>query len=229
MSGDSFFTDTAKISKIYNSGENELPPQELDNAIIAAAHDALCTNQVPRRSSIAWTLPVSLAAAVLLGASLIMFMQISTQLDAQHHSIARVASPNATPSVIANQTTTLAHSSSDNAALEQTGDSAALVELSSLQTQATSEITNADTASARAGNSADNNSGLARRLALPEPVWTLDLMENPGAWLDYIELLRLKARLEEARTHLQAFRRRYPETTLPDSLSKLVPLGTDGL
>ena len=131
--------------------------------------------------------------------------------------------------MIADQTTTLAHLSSENAALEQTGDSAALVELSSLQTQATGEITNADSTASRAGNSADNNSELAKRLALPEPVWTVDLMENPGAWLDYIELLRLKAQLKEVHTHLQAFRRRCPETTLPDSLSKLVPLGTDSV
>ena len=96
------------------------------------------------------------------------------------------------------------------------------VEISSLQPHSSVEIMDAG-AKANPGKDPEEDTELARKLSLPEPQWTVELMDDPKAWLEYIELLVLKNRVGEVDTHLRAFTERHPAVPLPEMLLSIMP------
>ncbi len=215
---ESYLSGESQLSRIYRTGKRELPPESLDKVIVAAARQNMeHISNPPRAISVACTLPISLAAAVFLGASLVLFVHMSREADMQSRTIPRVAVPGAVPSAVTQATAPIARVS-EGPELEEP-DQPGNVELSSLREHSRAKITNADLQTqSPEGKFPDEDTELARRLSLPEPEWTVELMEDPKAWLDYIELLVLKNRVSEAGTQLRAFAERHPKVKLPETL-----------
>lgn len=220
---ESYLSGKSELSRIYAAGKQELPPESLDEKIILAARQSADQiSNLPRKNSLAWTLPVSLAAAVVLGASLMLFIHVSREHDQHSQSMPRVAIPSPIPFVVKQKTASIARTAQASPPNLPEPAQAENVELSSLQEHSSAEIVNADPR-APLDDEPNRNPELARRLSLPEPEWTVELMADPQAWLGHIELLVLKNRVAEAGTHLRAFTERHPKVALPEPLLFMMP------
>lgn len=217
-----YLTGSSELSRIYHAGTRELPPGDLDNTIISLAGQNIVDAKISSSISLAWTLPVSLAAAVVLGAVLVLYIQASRELDTP--PLQRVVETAPGPPIATDETTSLARLPGEDREPAQLPPSSGQIELSSLRETTIARITGA---APDVGGNVDQapleSPELTTRLALPEPEWTVALMENPAAWLDYIEVLALKNRVDEARTHLRAFRSRYAQIALPETLLEWAP------
>lgn len=205
---ETYLSGNSTLSQIYRGGPEERPAAGLSASILLAARHSV---EAPRhRRSLAWTLPVSLAAALALGVSVVALMYTSKNFGTHTISISRVAIPPASPSAIDELTTSITtvpvESDFDKKDLAPSID----IKLSSLREHSSAEITNTDP------QSVDQDLALSARLATREPEWMPNLMDNPSAWRDYIELLQLHDRVDEVSTHARAFRARYPDVALPD-------------
>ena len=212
---ETYLSGHTELSRIYRAGKRELPSEHLDEVISAAARQAVVNPS--GTYSLAWTLPVSLAAAVVLGASLILFMHLSQEAAVHSRAVPRVAIPESIPSVMTPETASIAKTSETNRQELEAADPPENVEISSLQPHSSAEIMDAGT-EANPGEDPEEDTELARKLSLPEPQWTVELMDDPKAWLEYIELLVLKNRVNEADTHLRAFTERHPAVPLLETL-----------
>ena len=216
---ETYLAGDSDLSQIYRSGDKELPSEQLNQAIVSAAWQSVRVSTSRRSWSVAWTLPVSLAAAVLLGASLVLFIHTSREFETHTAAIPRVAIPAVAPSAINETNAAIAKASDKNSIELQDDGQSDNVELSTLRVHSSAEITTAGVQTQTGEpQPPEEDTQLTRKLALPEPHWTVELLDDPVSWLGFIEHLQHQGRLDEVVTHIQAFRARYPDVELPETL-----------
>jgi hypothetical protein len=69
--GDDLLENEKALARLYRESAKEMPPPELDDKILAAAHDAVETPQARLRSLKRWTMPLSAAALVVVSVGIV--------------------------------------------------------------------------------------------------------------------------------------------------------------
>ncbi|NIR28593.1 MAG: hypothetical protein GWN84_04580 [Gammaproteobacteria bacterium] len=215
-----------ELSRVYREGAREEPPAELDGRILAAARREAGRTRRPRlrRLSSAWTVPVSLAAVIVLSVSLVLVVQLederaraplleetptpSADSAPGDGEEARTAAPAterlepAAPEPLPEHRPELTVPSRES--LRQREDSAASAGGAQKRRAFPSE---AEAPEARTGA---GERSLAAPPSAPPP---------PHVWLAEIEQLLAAGEVDAARENLARFRERYPDYPVPASVS----------
>lgn len=171
-----------RISAAYRGLGREAPPPELDAAILAAA----------RRQRSRWTVPVSIAAVVVLAVGVSLRVQLEKPDTAESMVLA--------PRVM--QAPAVAAKSAQEAKREPAPD----VSRESARDEV--RVLRAPAAPA-AGAVAPSNIARGKITAASE---------SPEQWLERIAKLRAAGKAHEADESFAAFKRRYPDYRIPDKM-----------
>lgn len=216
------------LSQAYREANHAEPPPALDNAILAAARQALATPPRRRAARFAWAVPLSTAAVLVLGVTLLFQMQREspeTPREAKPApATARLESTRTLPSNAQGKTET-EHMEATSAA--STGATAeprpapfpAVPPLprpeqarkAPVAAQADSFATEATTRMERSTPFASTAPAAREAAPAPNP-------ERPEQWVEKIRLLLREGRTDEARKSLEELRRRHPGFALPEDL-----------
>lgn len=229
----------SELSHAYRSGNWELPPAAIDNAILREARRAVeprprAHNPFARH----WMVPASLAATVTLAASLVFFMdaeQSSRQADPW-----RPVEPEAVqePLPAALGTESEGPDESELVSSDSTAPAAGLQKRERQASESAVEMLEASPRIPTADRDSSTAAPLTRLKSDLRPASAtkdletsgersddlgLDTMERPEDWLEWIRGRVRENRLDEVGTHLIAFQRKYPDYPLPPDLLKLSP------
>jgi len=217
----------AKLAALYRAAAREEPPPALDDAIRAAARRAVASRpqRVSKSFIRAWRVPLSIAAVMVLTVSLVTIMReeapeimlppsgLLGEADHKRAGPAADTGENAT----AVPKTLLPHAQRpDSVGLRppaQTGSSGIGLRDSRVAPDSAAESRKDMAAAGRTETDSPASSPASSmpRATQPRP----DLA--PDKWLERIEDLRRRGKLEEARTSLAEFRKRFPDYELPAS------------
>ncbi|MCG6872434.1 MAG: hypothetical protein LJE84_09105 [Gammaproteobacteria bacterium] len=220
----------ARILERYTSDARELPPVDLDGQILAAARRAV---QARPSSVRRWQLPVSLAAAVLVGFGLRHWIEPAYRAEIAIHPatetrlVVQAASPRPHGAPAASEPRPLAATSRDDHAAEAASrlrapvgpDAPAAVATARLKKQQARIATAAVGASAASAQEAPEiSAAIVNRETAPAGHSNRLKAENDAARdasetrarLEQIRSLLAEQRIEEAWRQLQAFRRDFP-------------------
>lgn len=214
-----------ELSRLYRAGAREEPPAELDRRILAAARQQALRGRRPRLRplSSAWTVPVSLAAVIVLSVSLVLVVQLEHEgaraplLEGQPAPSADSAAPagdeagtaapgaerpqRAVPREAREGEPGAAPAAPSPEALRQREDSAA-------EARKRQEI--------RSGAGAPEAEMRAGERSRTKPA---KAPPAPHVWLAEIEQLLASGEVDAARESLARFRERYPDYPVPASVS----------
>lgn len=188
--------DDKRISGLYRSLPKEEPPGHLDAAILAAS----------RRAGLRrWALPISVAAVVVLSATVTLLMQ---REQADYAPPAEKPAPRVEEKAVPQKEIPLrAH---PGAAQRDAVTGVVAPKPAARPLQAPRPET--PSPSSMAG--AMQRSAPA---AAEESLGKLEAGETPEKWLERIAELRCKGRGREAEEETGAFRKRYPDTRIPEA------------
>ena len=200
------------VSRAYRRLATEQPNEIVDARIIAAARDDLQPAGRQTRRAGRWTLPASLAATIMISATLILMVtneqrniwtpgETSSAVEPEADTSEAAATTAATPAVQTEVTAQPAAAVS-SPPTSNPGEPMPRTVLHSLVEQTT--------------GSAPPDTDSLDQVAV-----TVELLDNPPAWLSYIEALASQNQLDDARTQLRAFTHRYPDHALPATLESL--------
>jgi len=210
------------------------PDEAVDRAVLARARATVLQPPVaePRyHRAPRWTLPIALAATVLLSFTLVMQMDsrdVVAQRTAERADDATRAADADLPAPVLSEPARSAPAASATAvpavseprpAPPPPAPAPAPPPIAAAAPRVSAQ------ASAPTGASAESMAaGALRREAMDERMVarSADATESPEAWLARIEALRSGGDLAATRRELEAFRRRYPDTELPPALRSLL-------
>jgi len=236
---DRYLRGDSEVSRLYRQGADEQPPPELDARIVAQAH----RDAAPRRAAAGplarrWTLPVSLAAVVVLSVSVVLLMQEPDLVPISEPSPARDMPPGAR----AGRSGLESAAGEGEADRARPGSKAAPAPLekrsrsSGLREAPEDALApppiSAETAPSRQERSAPATPRPSEEIAptaedapasavRPADGATEAMRADPQEWLRFIDALTRRGDEQRALRELGSFRDRYPDHPLPPRLRDL--------
>lgn len=212
------------ISALYRRSRDSEPPAELDHAVLAEAQ------RVARRRPRRWLLPLSTAAVVVVGVTLVLKMGMQPQFSPQPAGV-----PHEPPGPVSapeqRQPTPVAPPARDSRAEEALSPPLKSASPPPRPTakrrteglESLSEPAQSDRMRFKAPAAPAVQSKAAGAPAAEERE-SLNVQDapTPELWLKQIEELLTSGRQSEAKAQLAAFRRRYPDRSIPKELTPLM-------
>jgi hypothetical protein len=213
----------SRLSNHYRDLKSELPPKDLDEAVLSlarSAHSLKRPEQAGRELYIGWMAPVAFAATVVLVFTVVLQIVIRPQLMQRNVSEidrpAAPASPAAGPaadvvSPLTDRTSTEKIAAPKPAAQNVTESLAVPPRREAGQAKLAEKITVTVQRSAAAAQTASPVTALERLRTDAPATDSTDLNRDPAAWLAEIEGLRRAGQAEAADQQMKHFLEKYPD------------------
>ncbi|MGH8720079.1 MAG: hypothetical protein ACREV0_14240 [Burkholderiales bacterium] len=216
-----------ELSRIYRQGSREEPGAQMDAAILAAAHREVKAK--PRRStSLSWGIPLSVAAVLVLSATLTLMILNEPETPVKIDSLPAAEEPTKEQAPALSQDE-LRRETLSGKAEKKAEIPAPLPKRDSPLEKSRSDEARFEAAQQESRNKAAQSekrsaAGAAPQTA-PRPAAEYDSSsqleeEAPEKWLARIEKLRAEGKIEEAKKSLGEFKKRFPDYALPDWAKK---------
>lgn len=216
-----------RLSRLYRESDRIEPPPALDAAILAAAREAV--KPAPSRRSWwqAWTLPIGVAATVVLTVTLTLMVQQEQERPAPEAPPAQVLrAPAAAPQEKAEAADLAVKREAEGPAVAPAPAPEAAAPAGAVAPRAPMAESAESAAPARpaaamprqAAPAADAVESRARSAPLRKEAVGAALARAPEQWLEEIRQLKQQGKEKEAAEALAEFRKAYPDYRLPEDL-----------
>ncbi|HET6757209.1 MAG TPA: hypothetical protein VFH21_06320 [Burkholderiales bacterium] len=217
-----------ELSRIYRQGSRDEPGAQIDAAILAAAHREVKAK--PRRStSLSWGIPLSVAAVLVLSATLTLMILNEPETPLKIDSLPAAEEPAKEQVPAAGKPEGERRRENLSDKVEKKAEMPAqplpkrdspLEKSKSRSDEARFESAQQESQNKAAQSEQRSAAGAAPQTA-PRPAAEYDSSSQleevaPEKWLARIEKLRAEGNIEEAKKSLGEFKKRFPDYALPD-------------